>query len=211
MRKGLVVDLDGSLMNTNTFQKYIVFIIKEAALVCRFDIVITLFYWVTLRKCRCITHEKMKYHILVKTCFFMNSQRLELFVDWLMNDINVSVRNILEAKKEQGYYICLSTAAPENYVRIISERLGLDGFCASSVPVDKEGDWYENVRDMKKNKTLNFLKDRDIKISVLMTDHYDDLPLLCENKDYNYLVNPSLKTLKSCRMAGVSFELLISK
>ena len=41
MRKGLVVDLDGSLMNTNTFQKYIVFIIKEAALVCRFDIVIT--------------------------------------------------------------------------------------------------------------------------------------------------------------------------
>ena len=82
MRKGLVVDLDGSLMNTNTFQKYIVFIIKEAALVCRFDIVITLFYWATLRKCRCITHEKMKYHILVKTCFFMNSQRLELFVDW---------------------------------------------------------------------------------------------------------------------------------
>ena len=64
---------------------------------------------------------------------------------------------------------------------------------------------------MKKNKTLNFLKDRVIKISVLMTDHYDDLPLLCENKDYNYLVNPSLKTLKSCRMAGVSFELLISK
>lgn len=111
MRKGLVVDLDGSLMNTNTFQKYIVFIIKEAALVCRFDIVITLFYWVTLRKCRCITHEKMKYHILVKTCFFMNSQRLELFVDWLMNDINVSVRNILEAKKEQGvlympFYSC---------------------------------------------------------------------------------------------------------
>lgn len=29
MRKGLVVDLDGSLMNTNTFQKYIVFIIKK--------------------------------------------------------------------------------------------------------------------------------------------------------------------------------------
>lgn len=63
-----------------------------------------------------------------KDLFFMNSQRLELFVDWLMNDINVSVRNILEAKKEQGYYICLSTAAPENYVRIISERLGFDGF-----------------------------------------------------------------------------------
>mgnify|MGYP007020969154 CR=1 FL=1 len=45
MRKGLVVDLDGSLMNTNTFQKYIVFIIKEAALVCRFDIVITLLHY----------------------------------------------------------------------------------------------------------------------------------------------------------------------
>lgn len=37
-----------------------------------------------------------------KDLFFMNSQRLELFVDWLMNDINVSVRNILEAKKNRG-------------------------------------------------------------------------------------------------------------
>lgn len=211
MRKGLVVDLDGSLMDTNTFQKYILFIIKEAILVRRFDIAVTLSYWVTLRKCRCITHERMKYHVLVKTAPFMNPQRLELFVDWLMGYVNVSVRNILEAKKRQGYYICLSTAAPENYVRIISERLGLDGFCASSVPLDKDEDWHENVRVMKKNKTLEFLKERDIRISVLMTDHYDDLPLLLEKKDCNYLVNPSSKTLKSCGKAGVSVELLISK
>ncbi len=209
MRKGLVVDLDGSLMNTNTFQKYIVFAIKEAILVCRFDLVITLLYWVALRKCRCITHERMKYHVLVKTCFFMDTRRLELFVDCLMNDINVGVRKIIEAKKEQGYYICLSTAAPENYVRIISERLGFEGFCASSVPVNKEGEWFENVRDMKKDKTLKFLREKEVKMSILMTDHYDDLPLLCENKDYNYLVNPSLKTLKSCRMAGVRFKLLV--
>ena len=62
-------------------------------------------------------------------------------------------------------------------MRIISERLGFDGFCASSVPVDKEGDWYENVRDMKKNKTLNFLKDRDIKILILLRNQEKRLQL----------------------------------
>jgi len=211
MRKGIVIDLDGSLIKTNTFQKYIVFVTKKVIRVFRFDIAIALFYWVALRKCRCITHEKMKYHVLRRTLFFMNSSRLEKFVDWLMSDINICVKNVLEVKRAQGYYICLSTAAPESYVRIISDRLGFEGFCASSIPVNRGEVWYENVREMKKNNTLNFLKERDIKMSILITDHYDDLPLLYERKEYNYLVNPSLKTLKSCRAAGIKFELLISK
>lgn len=211
MRKGIVVDLDGSLMNTNTFQKYIVFVMKNAFFIGRFDIVIALFYWVFLRKSRCITHEKMKYHVLWRTRFFMNSQRLERFVDSLMNDINVCIQKILEVKRGLGYYICLSTAAPENYVQIISNRLGFEGFCASSIPVNKDSDWHENVRKMKKNNTLRFLKERNIEMSILITDHYNDLPLLCEKKECNYLVNPSLKTLDYCKVACIKFELLISK
>ena len=211
MRKGVVIDLDGSLMNTNTFQKYIVFVTKEAFRIFRFDIIIALFGWVALRKCRFITHERMKCHILKKTCFFMNSKRLGVFVDRLMDDINVCVQKVLEVKRRSGYYICLSTAAPESYAQIISDRLEFEGFCASSIPVNKDRDWHENVREVKKNNTLRFLKERDIEMSILITDHYDDLPLLYEKKECNYLVNPSLKTLDYCKAACIRFELLINK
>lgn len=209
MRKGIVVDLDGSLVKANTFQRYVAFAAGSALSAGRLDIAAALSWWVSLRKCRCVTHGRMKRQVLWKTRSFMDGRRLEGFVDTLMDDVNARVREILEAGRGRGYYVCLSTAAPESYARIISGRLGLDGYCASPVPADGDGGWRENVREAKRDNTLGFLRERGVEMSVLVTDHHDDLPLLRESKDCNYLVDPSPKTLEACRAAGISFELLV--
>lgn len=38
--------------------------------------------------------------------------------------------------------------------------------------------WQENVKGTKCKNTLNLLKEQNLDIDILVTDHYDDIPLL---------------------------------
>lgn len=208
MRKGIVIDLDGTLMNTNTFHEYIVFVSRNALMGLRIDILMVLIFQVLLRKCRIITHERMKYYVLRKTCKYMKGDRLNAFENILLDKVNSQVLSILANNKNRGYYTCLSTAAPENYASIISNHFGFDGYCATSVPYGKNINWHENVREWKRTNTLDFLGRRNVELSILVTDHYDDLPLLRESKECNYLVNPSEKTVNILENNHIDFNIL---
>lgn len=207
MRKAVVVDLDGTLLNVNTFKVYIEYVCKKALQKGRIDICIQLAGNVLLRKFRLISHETMKKRIMKRTCLFMNPRRLGLLADKLLPRLNREVLNLCMGYEEEGHFILLSTAAPESYASIISERLSLDGVCATSIP-NKGKNWRENVKTVKCENTIAYLNDRHLEMDVLITDHYDDLPLLRLNKRKNILVEPNEKTIEHLVKNKISYDIL---
>lgn len=207
MRKAVVVDLDGTLVRINTFKVYIEYVCKVALKNGRIDICAQLIWNVLLRKFRWIAHEVMKYHILRATDRLMTRKRLESLVDRLLLSINSDVVNLCYKYREEGYFILLSTAAPENYASILSKRLFLDGVCATAIP-NKRMKWKENVRNVKCKNTINYLKDKDLSLDILITDHYDDIPLLNIHKERNILMKPNKKTIERINNNGIPYDIL---
>lgn len=193
MKKAIVVDLDGTLFTTNTFKHYIVFVVKNS--LYRLDVwtafIVSLF--VLLRKIRLLsTHEEMKFLILRNTAIYSISSKMRHFVDSLKKYENKSVLNLIEEYRNKGYTTVLSTAAPKNYAMIVASDYGFDCFCSTEMP--KGGEWRENFNEQKKKNTFDLLNALDCDLSVFVTDHYDDLPLLRIPKERNYLIYPSSKT-----------------
>ena len=207
MQKTAVIDLDGTLLTINTFKSYILFVNKLACRKARLDIAVILAFWVGLRKCRLITHEKMKLHILKYSAHFMNRKRLNDFVDSILPFRNGKVYECALAYRKQGFFLCLSTAAPVSYASLIAERLSFDSVCATPMPSQVK-DWRENVREIKRKNTLKQLGEHHLVLEILMTDHYDDIPLLKEEKSKNIVVSPTACTLEKLEKENIHFELL---
>ena len=68
-------------------------------------------------------------------------------------------------------------------------------------------DWRENVGEVKRDKVEELLALNDARLSIFVTDHYDDLPLLALEKDSNLLVNPSASTCESCKRRNILFSI----
>lgn len=207
MRKAVVVDLDGTLVDINTFKAYIEYNFKVALRKGRIDVCARLFLNVLLRKIRWISHDVMKYHILCATNGLMTRKKLDILVDKLLLSLNQDVINLCFRYMREGYYVLLSTAAPENYASILSERLSLDGVCATAIP-NKKQEWNENVKSIKCENTISYLKDKGLSLDILITDHYDDLPLLNIHKERNILVRPYNKTIEHLNNKGIPYEIL---
>lgn len=207
MQKAVVIDLDETLLAINTFKNYILFVSKLACQKGRLDIAVYLTFWVCLRKFRLTSHEKMKLHILKRSAHFMNRKRLNDFVDSILPFRNEKVYECALAYRKQGFFLCLSTAAPFSYASLIAERLSFDSVCATLMPSQIQG-WRENVREIKRKNTLKHLGEYHLTLEILMTDHYDDIPLLKVEKSKNIVVNPTAHTLEKLEKENIRFELL---
>ena len=60
MRKALAIDLDGTLLSTNTFRDYLSYCGSAALHNFQFDICFSILWWVVLRKLRFVSHSRMK-------------------------------------------------------------------------------------------------------------------------------------------------------
>ena len=206
-QKALVVDLDGTLMDTNTFKDYIIYVCMLALKKVRLDLVFLLCFLVFLRKTRLVSHELMKRLILLASKSLMNEKYLSDFVDTLWPKINVKVQDIISQWQDSNEFVLLSTAAPESYALIIAKRLALNG--CSATPMPKRGiNWKENVRRIKCENTLLFLGENNLTLEVFLTDHYDDLPFLKVAKKQNLIVNPSARTISCLNKNCIKYEII---
>ena len=205
LKKAVIIDLDGTLIYKNTFKEFLKFIGIEAIKVFRLDIALGIFLFVLFRKMRFISHKSMKFHVLKISQSLTTVKKMEYFSKRLLVWINACVIEKVEYYKQNGYFICLSTAAPICYAKWIGKHLRFNGVLATPMPCDK---WEENIREKKKDNTLVYLIHQNASLEILHTDHYDDVPLLSVPKERNYIVNPSLKTINMLNEYHIEYVLL---
>ena len=203
MRKALAIDLDGTLLATNSFQDYLSFCGHAALNSMRLDIALSIAFWVGLRKLRFVRHSTMKRHLLNRTASFMqHKERLDLFVERELIAINRSVLQRMEQYRNRGHLLILTTAAPGFYAHSIAENLHIDLCCATPLPSEVViGQWSENVGQQKVDSLQRMLQVHKAELDIVITDHYDDLPLLNSNEGSNFVVAPSPKTLQVLQKA----------
>lgn len=180
MRKALAIDLDGTLLSTNTFRDYLSYCGSAALHNFQFGICFSILWWVTLRKLRFVSHSRMKQALLDRTAAFMTQKsRLDHFVEKEMTYLNVQVQQIMEPYRNRGHLLVLATAAPAFYAHPIAEFLNLDLCCGTLLPSEVViGQWQENVGQQKVDALKRLLQVHKAELDVVITDHSDDLPLL---------------------------------
>lgn len=197
MRKALAIDLDGTLLSTNTFRDYLLYCGNVALHSFKLGIAFSILWWVILRKLRLVSHSRMKYALLRRTATFVNcNDRLDQFVEQELTRVNPIARKQMEPYRNRGYLLVLCSAAPSLYAHPIAENLGLDLCCATLLPSEVViGQWQECVGDQKLEALRRLLQVHKAELDVVITDHHDDLPLLNFNAEgRNILVNASAQT-----------------
>lgn len=208
-RKAVVVDFDLTLIKVNSFELFY----KELAIYVlrtyQLNTLTFLIWQIILRKIRFISHAELKKRLLE----FLERHSMEdfilEFVRKLSTLVNHEVVDFYEKYRLEGYSICLCTAAPALYIEPFLAITGLrfDAAIYSPKPLLNQK-WEENLSEKKKENTLSLMKERGEILAVLLTDHYDDLPLLLVKKEKNILVNPTMYSLETINAAGVKYDLL---
>ena len=213
MRKALAIDLDGTLLNTNTFRDYLSYCGSAALHNFQFGICFSILWWVALRKLRFVSHSRMKQVLLDRTAAFMTQKsRLDHFVEKEMTYLNVQVQQIMEPYRNRGHLLVLATAAPAFYAHPIAEFLNLDLCCGTLLPSEVViGQWQENVGQQKVEALKRLLQVHKAELDVVITDHSDDLPLLNFNTTgRNIVVGANPKALaviqKGCNTEWETFN-----
>jgi len=210
LRRAVAIDLDGTLLSTNTFRDYLSFCGREAKHRFRLGLCLKICWWVLLRKVRLITHSRMKQVLLSATAPFMQRHgRLDNFVEQELLLLNRTAQQVMEPYRNRGHLLILCTAAPDLYARPIAENLHLDLCCATLLPSEVViGQWHENVGEEKVASLRRLLQVHKAQLEVVITDHHDDLPLLRHNAaGRNILIAPSPATLQLLQKAeGITFE-----
>lgn len=184
MKKAIIIDLDGTLLRTNTFSDYILYSCCQSLRSFRLDLVFLLLLFSFLRKLRIISHARMKYLILRHTTTFMQQHnRINSFVAKELTYENPTVITHLHNYASQSYLTVLATAAPSLYAELIASHYHFDHCLATPPASIPYSQWRENKRQEKLHNVQKTLTSANAEISVVITDHSDDQPLLDANRE----------------------------
>ena len=207
MRKALAIDLDGTLLSTNTFRDYLSYCGSAALHSFQFGICLSILWWVVLRKLRFVRHSYMKEKLLERTAAFMTRKgHLDNFVENEMTYLNVRVQQLMEPYRNRGHLLILATAAPAFYAHPIAEFLHIDLCCGTLLPSEVViGKWQECVGQHKVEALQRLLQVHKAELDVVITDHSDDLPLLNFNTaGRNIVVGADSRSLAAIRKGCTS-------
>ena len=198
---GKVVDLDNTLLKGNSTILLTSYLLKKLLRESKLSKIIFLFNIILKRKLRHITHKHMKHRIVSLYGNTCNKSDNEKFVDILIPRLNKKVINILEFYHNQGYHILVASAAADFFLGELVSRL--ESFKADFIgtPFSTNINAYiENKGEVKLKNVISYLKNKDLELKVMITDHEDDLPLLKYNRQgKNYLVNSSRRTRRNIK------------
>jgi phosphoserine phosphatase len=205
--KGVIVDLDETLLTINTFKCFIKFCLTLSLNRNNYWVFFKTLWIISLRKLKILKHSIMKYRLLNLCSNDVTANDIKIFIDTIIPFyINQDVFSLIKKFKRKNYRICLSTAAPEIYVNEIANRISFDYVLCTKYSSSLFY-WQENIREQKAINTLMLFKAEKISPHIIITDHYDDLPLMKE-VDFCYIVSPSNKTKHILKQNKISYLLL---
>lgn len=191
MKTTIVCDLDGTLVNTNTFNHFTLFLMRHPSMTLPV-------IWITLRrKLRLISHSRAKQDLLHLSARKLQTEEYRIFAESVTKRyVRRSVLDLVNGEKKEGKLVLLATAAPQVYADAMCELTGMDGCVAT--PTDGE----ENRNEEKVRRVKEWLLANDSTLGAVITDHWDDLPLMrfaASVKCPIWLVKPSDDTLMRTR------------
>lgn len=173
-RPAIAIDLDGTLCRRNTFNLFLSQLLRSSA--SQPLSFVRLSAWMLLRKLRLTSHAGMKRRILALACP-LSPTLLRSVADDVCRYANPEVANLLEQARAEGYVSILATAAPEAYASEVARRYGFDHCLATPTPSNGE-EWAEMRGERKRNAVLAVCADHNLTLSIAVSDHADDTPLL---------------------------------
>lgn len=182
-----VVDLDGTILPGNSFSMFTLHLFKKVA-----RLRLPLLRIVAARKLRLITHAEAKRRIMIYASELPGSV-IKDFVKKLTSKID---RELLALCNGCSVTV-LTTAAPDIYALPLADALGFK-YCFASylysleqatMPTDglnKSTSYLLLLHENKGEAKIASLLSTGFKLgnnSIVITDHFDDLPLLRANRD----------------------------
>ncbi|WP_299114891.1 HAD family hydrolase [uncultured Winogradskyella sp.] len=204
-KKVLVVDLDGTLYNTNTFHEFLKYLLSyyfNDFRMFKFNI---LLFFIKLRLFRMISHSRLKYKVLG----LIKNEDIDYqdFVSKLLKH-----KNKIEEVADSSFDVkILATAAPSCYANWIAKAEGFDVCLATDFPEYGFTTDYENLSERKKENLLGYFEKNNFEsVDVFITDHMDDAPIIKIAKK-NIIINPNHKLSNWLKENLINFEVRKTK
>jgi phosphoserine phosphatase len=183
MSKTVIIDLDGTLIDGNSFTMYVKYCFTHMTVSS-----IRIAGVVLLRKLRLISHFKAKQRIMRITAPRLTNTQLSRFLVKLNSHVRPMFATLLH-RKDGTFY--LATAAPREYAEPFAHMLGFDAVVATDCDSDSDCRGYEKVERLLE---LGVTFDENV---TVYTDHEDDRPLMSMNaKGVTWLVAGDGKLLE---------------
>jgi len=127
MQKIIFTDLDGTLTLKDTYTKFVFQNLNFVKVLKNLPILATM---LVKHKLKIYNDDDVK-QITFKMFFegYDSEQSLGSFADEI--PWNMKVRNLIDAKREEGYRVIIVTASPDVYVKQVCQYLGYDGFIST--------------------------------------------------------------------------------
>ncbi len=109
--------------------------------------------------------------------------RLQTFVSKEITYENPDVVSHFHHYASQSYVTVLATAAPSLYSELIASHYHFDHCLATPPAAIPYAEWRENKHQEKLLNVQKTLTSANAEISVVITDHSDDQPLLDANRE----------------------------
>ena len=204
-KRVLVVDLDGTLYDVNTFHEFLKYLLRyyfNDFRMFKFNI---LLFFIKLRLFRMISHSRLKYKVLE----LIKNEDID-YQDFILK--LSKHKNEIEEIADSSFDVkILATAAPSCYAKYIAKTEGFDECLATDFPEDGFSTDFENLRERKKENLLDYFKKNNLKsVDVFITDHIDDLPIIKIAKK-NIIINPNQKFSNWLKENLINFEVRKTK
>lgn len=198
MKKAIILDLDGTLVNTNTFTLFTLSLMRNLPTALPVAAI------ALKRKLRMLSHAEAKQRILAVATSRTGRRFVGRFVERLVErHLRDSVYSLAMEERQKGSLVILATAAPALYAEDIARYTGLDGCIATPLGGP------ENMGAEKARRVEEWLHENGARLEAVLTDHSDDLPLMrlaSAAKAPIWLVRPSGNTL--CKTGHLSPQVI---
>lgn len=175
-----VIDLDGTLVYGNTFRIYFRLGLQQLLASGRILSAMAVSSMTLLRALRLISHKKLKFFAFRR----FKVSKADFVSKVKFND---KVLSLISQFEQDGIKVLLATAAADVYVPWIWHG----DYIATDL---------NSITEMRGNHKLNavqhFMKENNLSLYAVVTDHHDDLPLLQAGAQRNILISPSSETIK---------------
>lgn len=198
--EALIVDLDGTLLNVNSFRRFVVWLWKRLITDGHLSAAVRVAMEVLRRKLRLCSHAEAKKRIMAVARHYLSEGDMAYFGHGLCRFVRPEVKAFIDERKQAR--TVLATAAPEDYAKAVAAECGFDFLLASRAETE-ECKGGEKLRRIKALCEYNGLHIRNV-----MTDHHDDLPLLKLPGVENVLVDPSVETIKILNNQSIKYIIL---